>query len=66
VVDLAGPSDPRRTGPYGPGHVVIQKVPPGSPKQWAAAADPALPMKLILVDEVVAAVAPLLATPAAA
>ena len=32
----------------------------------AMAADPALPMKLILVDEVVAAVAPLLATPAAA
>jgi lipopolysaccharide heptosyltransferase II len=61
VVDLAGPSDPRRTGPYGPGHVVVQKVPPGVPKEWAAAPDPALPMKLISVDEVLAAVAGVLA-----
>ena len=66
VVDLAGPSDPRRTGPYGPGHVVIQKVPPGSPKDWATAADPALPMKLILVEDVLAAVGPLVADSAAA
>jgi len=66
VVDLAGPSDPRRTGPYGPGHVVIQKVPPGSPKAWAGAADPALPMKSIHVEDVLAAVAPLLANAAAA
>jgi ADP-heptose:LPS heptosyltransferase len=66
VVDLAGPSDPRRTGPYGPGHVVIQKVPPGSPKDWATAVDPALPMKLILVEDVLAAVGPLVADSAAA
>lgn len=56
VVDLAGPSDPRRTGPYGPGHVVVQKVAPGSPKAWATAPDPALPMKLIELDDVRAAV----------
>lgn len=61
VVDLAGPSDPRRTGPYGPGHVVVQKVPPGSPKAWAAAADPALPMKLITIDDAAAAVDTVLA-----
>ncbi len=56
VVDLAGPSDPRRTGPYGSGHIVVQKVPPGSPKAWARAADPALPMKLITVEDAAAAV----------
>jgi len=52
VVDLAGPSDPRRTGPYGPGHVVVQKVPPGNPKAWAEASDPTLPMTLITVADV--------------
>jgi hypothetical protein len=31
------------------------------PKEWAAAPDPALPMKLISVDEVLAAVAGVLA-----
>ena len=56
VVDLAGPSNPRRTGPYGPGHVVVQKVAPGSPKVWAHAPDPCLPMKLIEVADVRAAV----------
>lgn len=56
VVDLAGPSDPRRTGPYGNGHVVIQKVPPDKPRTWAESPDPSLPMKLITVDEVEAAV----------
>ncbi len=56
VVDLAGPSDPRRTGPYGPGHVVVQRVPPGSPKAWAREPDPALPMKRITVDDVRTAV----------
>ena len=55
VVDLAGPSDPRRTGPYGAGHVVIQRVAPGSPKQWIDAPDPQLPMKAIGVEDVVAA-----------
>lgn len=62
VVDLAGPSDPRRTGPYGPGHVVVQKVEPCDPKTWAAAADPALPMKLITLDDVRAAVDMVLAS----
>lgn len=62
VVDLAGPSDPRRTGPYGPGHVVVQKVAPGSPKAWARAPDPCLPMKLIEVADVQAAVDALLAS----
>jgi heptosyltransferase-2 len=66
VVDLAGPTDPRCNGPYGSGHVVVQKVPPGSLKAWARESDPALPMKLIDVEDVVAAVAPLLAAPAAA
>jgi ADP-heptose:LPS heptosyltransferase len=63
VVDLAGPSDPRRTGPYGRGHVVIQKVPPGRPRQWATAPDPTLPMKLITVEEVDAAVRAMLTSP---
>ena len=62
VVDLAGPSDPRRTGPYGPGHVVVQNVAPGSPKAWARASDPCLPMKLIEVADVRTAVDAVLAT----
>jgi len=60
VVDLAGPSHPLRTGPYGAGHVVVQKVTPGSPKIWAQAPDPNLPMKLIEVADVQAAVDTLL------
>ncbi len=60
VVDLAGPSDPRRTGPYGPGHVVVQKVPPAPPRHWVNAPDPGLPMKSIAVDDVRAAVASVL------
>lgn len=56
VVDLAGPSDPRRTGPYGAGHVVVQKVPPAGPKAWAGTPDPFLPIRLIEVDDVMAAV----------
>jgi 3-deoxy-D-manno-octulosonic-acid transferase/heptosyltransferase-1 len=31
VVALFGPTDPRRTGPYGPGHTVISKALPCSP-----------------------------------
>ncbi len=62
VVDLAGPSDPRRTGPYGPGHVVVQKAAPGNPKAWARAPDPCLPMKLIEVADVRAAVDTVLAS----
>jgi len=31
VVALFGPTDPRRTGPYGPGHAVIRKKLPCSP-----------------------------------
>lgn len=62
VVDLVGPSDPRRTGPYGSGHVVVQKVAPGSPKEWARAPDPCLPMKLIEVADVQAAVDAMLAS----
>jgi len=63
VVDLAGPSDPRRTGPYGPDHIVVQKVPPDGPKRWAEEPDPELPMKLISVEDVRTAVATALATP---
>lgn len=57
VVDLAGPSDPRRTGPYGPGHVVVQKVAPAGPREWAHTPDPTLPMRRIEIDDVRTAVA---------
>lgn len=52
VVDLVGPGDPRKTGPYGKGHVVVQKVPPGSTKAWQRRPDRQVPMDLIGVEEV--------------
>jgi len=51
VVDLVGPGDPRKTGPYGSGHVALQKVPPGSTKSWKKRKGN--PMELITVEEVV-------------
>ncbi|MCC6443901.1 MAG: glycosyltransferase family 9 protein [Armatimonadetes bacterium] len=53
VIDLVGPGNPAKTGPYGPGHIVIQKVPPSSPKEWKGRRDS--PMNLISVEEVAAA-----------
>jgi heptosyltransferase-1 len=51
IVALFGPTDPKRTGPYGDGHVVLRREMPCSPC-FARTCDTKLCMRQITVDEV--------------
>jgi heptosyltransferase-1 len=55
VVALFGPTDPKRTGPYGNGHVILRREMPCSPC-FAKACDTKRCMREITVDEVYDAV----------
>ncbi len=59
VVALFGPTAPRRTGPYGSGHVVVRKAVECSPCFKKTCTDPRC-MKEITVDDVMDAVSGLL------
>ena len=61
VVSLFGPANPLSTGPYGPGHAVIQHPFPCQPCYAHPTCKDFACMKAILVDEVLDAVARVLA-----